>query len=67
MQEIGTGGACPRLLTVKEVAARLRVSTATVYRLCARGELAYARVSTHAIRIDERHLTKFIHGCVHQG
>src|SRR5437762_1007797 len=32
------------LLTVKEVAALLRVSTATVYELCARGELRHVRV-----------------------
>src|SRR5205085_11991547 len=31
-------------LTVREVAARLSVSTATVYKLCARGELAYVRI-----------------------
>ena len=31
-------------LTVREVAARLSVSTATVYKLCTRGELAYVRI-----------------------
>lgn len=31
-------------LTVREVARRLRVSTATVYKLCARGELVHVRV-----------------------
>jgi len=31
-----------RLLTVREVAERLRVSTATVYALCKQGELAHA-------------------------
>jgi excisionase family DNA binding protein len=61
MQESGTGSACPRLLTVKEVAARLRTSTATVYGLCERGELVYVRVSTHAIRISERDVAEFVH------
>ncbi len=60
MQEIGTESACPRLLTVKEVAARLRTSTATVYRLCERDQLAYVRVSTHAIRIAEPELAAFV-------
>ena len=62
MQEIKTESACPCLLTVKEVAARLRTSTATVYGLCDRGELAYVRVSTHAIRVDERDLAAFARG-----
>ncbi len=60
MQEIGTESACPRLLTVKEVAARLRLSTATVYALCERGDLAYVRVSTHAIRVSEHDLRDFV-------
>ena len=60
MQEIGTESACPRLLTVKEVAARLRVSSATVYALCERGDLPYMRVSTHAIRIVEEDLRNFV-------
>jgi excisionase family DNA binding protein len=62
MQEIGTGSASPRLLTVKEAAARLRVSTATVYGLCERGRLPYVRVSTHAIRIAEQDLSAFVRG-----
>ena len=37
-------------LTVRQVAARLHVSTATVYKLCARRELPYLRV-LGAIRI----------------
>jgi excisionase family DNA binding protein len=40
-----------QFLTVREVAARLRVSAATVYSLCAQGKLPHARVS-NAIRID---------------
>ncbi len=39
-----------RLLTVREAARLLRVSTATVYKLCARGELAHVRV-LNVIRI----------------
>jgi len=38
------------LLTVREVAAYLRVSTATVYELCARGKLRHIRV-LNAIRV----------------
>ena len=60
MQELGTGSAGPRLLTVKEAADRLRVSPATVYGLCERGELRYIRVSTHAIRIAEPDLAVFM-------
>ena len=41
-----------KLLTVREVAAALRVCTATVYRLCERGELAHLRVA-NAIRISK--------------
>jgi excisionase family DNA binding protein len=38
------------LLTVREVAAYLHVSTKTVYRLCALGELRHIRV-LNAIRM----------------
>jgi excisionase family DNA binding protein len=60
MQEIGTTSACPRLLTVKEAATRLRTSTATVYGLCERGRLPYVRISTHAIRIAEQDFSAFV-------
>jgi len=60
MQEVGTDSASPPLLTVKEAAARLRVSTATVYGLCERGRLSYVRISTHAIRIAEQDLSAFL-------
>jgi excisionase family DNA binding protein len=40
------------LLTVREAARVLRVSTATVYKLCTRGELAHVRV-LNRIRIPE--------------
>ena len=39
-----------RLLTVREAERLLRVSTATVYKLCARGDLAHVRV-LNVIRI----------------
>jgi len=35
---------CDRLLTVKDVAKQLGVCSATVYRLCDRGELPYLRI-----------------------
>jgi len=44
-----------RLLTVKEVAERLRVSTATVYGLCKSGKLGHVRVG-NSIRIPEAEL-----------
>ncbi len=40
-----------RLLTVREVADRLRVCRATVYRLVADGRIAGVRVSSGAIRV----------------
>jgi excisionase family DNA binding protein len=39
-----------RLLTVREAATLLRVSTATIYRLCERGDLRHMRVS-NSIRV----------------
>jgi excisionase family DNA binding protein len=50
------------LLTVKETAERLKVSTATVYALCESGRLAFARISTHAIRIAASDLARFVRG-----
>ncbi len=38
------------LLTVKQLAAKLGVCTATIYRLCDRGELPYVRVA-QALRL----------------
>jgi excisionase family DNA binding protein len=51
--------AMPPLLTVREVAAVLRVCTALVYRACARGELRHVRVGA-AIRVPLRDLDDFI-------
>jgi excisionase family DNA binding protein len=48
------------LLTVKEAARRLKVSTATVYALCEGGKLAYTRVSTHSMRILEGDLAAYV-------
>jgi excisionase family DNA binding protein len=59
MQEYVTVGA-DSLLTVKEAARRLKVSTATVYALCEGGKLAYTRVSTHSIRILQADLAAYV-------
>lgn len=50
------------LLTVKEAAAQLKVSSATVYALCEAGRLVFTRVSTHAIRILEADLMAYMGG-----
>jgi excisionase family DNA binding protein len=56
----GSGSASiGRYLTVREVAARLRLSTASVYRLCESGGLGHVRVS-NAIRVAESDLGTFI-------
>jgi excisionase family DNA binding protein len=47
------------LLTVREVAARLAVCTATVYALCDRGELPHMRIS-NAVRVEPVDLAAFI-------
>jgi excisionase family DNA binding protein len=49
----------PRLLTVREVADRLAVCTATVYTLCKRGRLRFIRVSG-SIRLDPRSVEAFL-------
>jgi excisionase family DNA binding protein len=54
--EVG-GGA--DLLTVSQVAARLRVKPVTVYRLCQRGELAHFGVS-NAVRVEAAELERFL-------
>ena len=48
-----------RLLTVREVAASLRVSTALVYKLCERNELRSLRIGG-ALRFYEADLESFL-------
>jgi len=47
------------VLTVREVAALLRVSTATIYTLVEKGELAHFRVS-NAIRFERTSVDQFV-------
>ncbi len=47
------------LLTVAEVAQRLGVCRATVYRICAEGRLGHVRVS-NAIRVPEPALAAYL-------
>jgi excisionase family DNA binding protein len=54
-------GEAERLLTVREVAHRLSISAATVYRLCERGELPHVRVS-NALRVRLADLEAFLTG-----
>ena len=44
-----------RMLTVREAALALRISTATVYKLCALGKLTHVR-ALNVIRVPERAL-----------
>ena len=46
-------------LTAREVAYRLRVSIATVYRLCETGKLPHVRV-LNAVRVDEGDLRTYL-------
>jgi len=46
-------------LSVREVALRLGVCTATIYALCAQGRLAHVRV-LNAIRVAPSDLEQFI-------
>jgi excisionase family DNA binding protein len=48
-----------RMLGVREVAERLRVCTATVYKLCATGALEHVRV-VNSIRVTEAALHAFV-------
>jgi excisionase family DNA binding protein len=65
MQDNVTVGA-DLLLTVKEAARRLEVSTATVYSLCESGRLPHVRISTHSIRILRADLAGFVRSCLHE-
>jgi excisionase family DNA binding protein len=52
-------------LTVKEAAARLEVSTASVYLLCKAGKLPHRRLGLHsgAVRISEEDLNVYLEAC----
>src|SRR5215472_9430960 len=52
-------GDAERLLTVKQVAKRLQVSTATVYKLCEKGEFAHVRI-LNSLRVAPADLSDFI-------
>ena len=62
------GGAheLPELMTVTEVAAALRVSRATIYRLVHSGDLAGVRVGK-AVRITRRAVRDVMSGPHHRG
>ncbi len=49
-----------QLLTVREAAARLRVSPVTIYRLCAEGRLRHVRIS-NALRIAAEAVEDYLH------
>ncbi len=55
----GLPSAVNDLLSVREVARRLGVSTASVYKLCELGELAHVRVS-NAVRVAPADLEVFL-------
>ena len=56
----GSDVAMGPLLTVREAAERLRVSPATVYKLCEARKLAHVRLATHAIRIAAGDLAAYV-------
>lgn len=49
-----------KLLTINDVAKKLRVTSATVFRLMKKGELTFVKVSRRFTRIRERDLEDFI-------
>jgi excisionase family DNA binding protein len=49
----------PRLLTIKDVAERLQMSSRTIYRLIDAGDLAVIRIG-RSVRVSERALTAFL-------
>jgi len=52
-------GGANRLLSVRQVADQLSVSTATVYRICEAGELSHVRVS-NSIRVAPAALAAYL-------
>jgi excisionase family DNA binding protein len=55
-----------RLLSVREVAARLGVCTSTIYNLCREGKLLHVRVS-NAIRVATKALEDLMPGGARSG
>jgi excisionase family DNA binding protein len=55
-----------QLMTVREVAEHMRVSTMTVYRLIKAGELSAVRVGKN-FRIRESDLQTYLDGCTTSG
>lgn len=51
------------LLSVKQVAGRLNVSTATVHRLLEMQDISYVRIGIRTIRISESSLTGYLERC----
>ena len=47
------------LLSVREVASRLRVTPSTVYKLCGEGKLSHCRVS-NALRVAEESIAVYL-------
>ena len=56
---VGLARGAARLLSVREVAAHLSVSTATVYKLARTGQLRHLRVA-NTVRVDPADLEAFI-------
>ena len=53
--------AAPRLLTVRDVAERLQMSSRTIHRLVANGDLTVVRIG-RSVRIREEALKAFLTG-----
>ena len=49
-----------RLLTIEEVAEKLRVNQSTIFRLMKNGKLPYIKVSRRFTRIREKDLEHFL-------
>lgn len=54
----------PEVMTVNEVAAALRVSRATIYRLVGAGALAGTRIG-RSVRVTRRAVDEFVSGHPH--
>ena len=48
------------LLTIKEVASRLKMNKFTIYRKVESGELPSVRLGSRAVRVDEKDLNAWI-------